>query len=103
MKKIARWLEEHAMVWPWQGKESVAHLWALILTPILMFVAFFTFKDITIPFQVIFGGVAVAPPIIAGIIALVKREKWNPWFWFPLVVGAVLGGIFACLIFWAFF
>lgn len=104
MKRLNRWLNEHAFVWPWEDeREGVVHLWALFLTPILMFAAYFIFADITIPFQIMLGLPAILPPIIAGIKALVTKTKWNPWYWFPIVIGTVIGGIFACLLFWIIF
>lgn len=104
MKKLNRWLNEHAPIWPWEDeKEGVVHLWTMFLTPILMFAAYFIFADVTIPFQLIFGSVTFLPPIIAGIKALVTKTKWTPWYWFPSIMGAVIGGIFACLLFWIIF
>ena len=104
MKKINRWLNEHAPIWPWEEeKEGAVHLWALVLTPILMILLRILFADITLPFQILFGLAAFAPPIIAGIIALFKKKPWNPWFWFPIVAGTAIGGIFGCLLFVIFF
>ena len=102
-KKLNDWLNEHAPIWPWEGKDGVVHLWAMFLTPIIMFVMFFIFPEITIPFQILFGSVSVLPPIIAGIKALITKTKWNPWYWFPILTGSVIGGLFGCFIYWAFF
>lgn len=104
MKKLNRWLNEHVSIWPWEEERAgVAHLWALFLTPILMILSCILFTDVTIPFQIIFGLASFAPPIVAGIIALITKKPWEPWYWFPIVAGAALGGILGCLIFVIFF
>lgn len=96
MKKLAKWLSEHAFVMGDGGRESVVHLWCILISFVLLtgFCALgWNGKEVEWLCAVLYLGASVLPPIVAGIVALVKKEKWNPWYWFPMVIGNVLGGI----------
>lgn len=98
MKKIAKWLSEHAVVLGSGGKDSVLHLWCIVIAFVLM--TFFGImgwngKAFEWLCGVLFLGGSVLPPIVAGVVALVKGEKWEPWYWFPIVIGFVIGGLLA--------
>lgn len=55
-------------------------------------------KEFEILCAVLYLGASVLPPIIAGIVALVKNEKFNPWYWFPCGIGFVVGGLMAIIV-----
>lgn len=97
-KKMNAWLTEHFPLWAWDGKEGVVHLWAMFLTIILMIAWHFTGWDWAIYWQTLAGIVTFGLPALAGIIALIKKQKWNPWYWFPAAIGVVIGGIISIVI-----
>ena len=101
MKKLAIWLSEHAVVLGSGGKDSVLHLWCIVISFVLMTlfgILGWNGKAFEVLCAVLFLGGSVVPPIAAGIIALVKHDKWNPWYWFPIVIGFVIGGILAIVV-----
>ena len=101
MKKLAIWLSEHAVVLGSGGKDSVLHLWFIVISFVLMTlfgILGWNGKSFEVLCAVLFLGGSVVPPIVAGIIALVKHDKWNPWYWFPIVIGFVIGGILAIVV-----
>lgn len=102
MKKLNAWLTEHAPVWPWEGREGVVHLWAMLITFISFMCIGIFGLDAVLICAILCLGSCIGCPILAGIIALIKKQKWNPWFWFPCVIGVVFGGLFAMLICWVF-
>ncbi len=101
MNKLAKWLSEHAWVLGDGGKDTTLHLWAILATAILMSV-FVAMGWIGTEFEVLMAvlclGATIVPPIVAVTIAAVRREKWNPWYWFPIGVGVAIGGIIAIVI-----
>lgn len=102
-KKMSKWLEEHVRIWRWDEKDGALHLIGLIFTPILMFLFFFLFEDVTLPFQLLFGLVSFVPLIIEGARAIVTKTKFNPLYWFSLLLGVVIGGIIACGLYYLIF
>lgn len=101
MRKLARWLSEHAVVLGGGGKDSVWHLWCIVISFALMtlFGAMgWNGKAFEWLCAVLFLGGSVAPPLVAGVVALVKKSAWDPWYWFPTVIGFVIGGILAIVI-----
>lgn len=97
-KKLSNWLEEHFPLWPWDEKEGPVHLWFIFITIVLTIVWHFAKFDWAILWQGLAGVVTFGLPALAGIIALIKKQKWNPWFWFPGVIGVVIGGLIAIVI-----
>lgn len=100
MKKIAIWLNEHAVCLGDSLKANVVHLWSIVAAFVLMTifgVMGWRGKEFEVLCAVLFLGGSVLPPIVAGIVALVKKQKWEPWYWFPIVIGFVIGGILAIL------
>lgn len=97
-RKLSEWLEEHGILWAWDVKQGVVHLWAMFLTIVFTVAGHFTGWDWTAYWQTLAGIVTFGLPLLAGIIALVKKQKWNPWFWFPAVMGMVIGGIVSIII-----
>ena len=101
MKNLAKWLSEHAWVLGGGGKDSVLHLWCILFTVVIMsvFGAFgWVGKEFEVLMAVMCLGGTFIPPVAAGVIALVKRQKWNPWYWFPIVIGIAVGGFTAVVI-----
>lgn len=101
MKKIAKWLSEHAVVLGDGERESVVHLWCIVASFVLMTlfgILGWNGKAFEWLCAVMFLGGSVVPPVVAGVVALVKHEKWNPWYWFPIVIGFVVGGIIAIVV-----
>ncbi len=105
MKKLAKWLSEHAWVLGGGGKDSVLHLWC-VLSAMLFFIVVgltgWNGDGFVLSLGILCLGTSVLPPIVAGIIALVKRQKWNPWYWFPMAIGVAFGGFigsFICFVF----
>ena len=101
MKKLAIWLSEHAVVLGSGGKDSVLHLWCIVISFVLMTlfgILGWNGKAFEVLCAVLYICWSVVPPIVAGIIALVKHDKWNPWYWFPIVIGFVIGGILAIVV-----
>ena len=52
--------------------------------------------------MVLLLGGTVLPPIIEAIRALIKHDKWTPWWWFPVAIGNAIGVGIAMLISWIF-
>lgn len=100
VKRLAKWCEEHAFIWPWEGKESVMHLWAIWVTFFgTLIVAIVNIyhpidKFIEYWFYFLAGTVTFFPPIYSAIKALVTKTKWEPWFWFNWVIALVVGVLF---------
>lgn len=77
------------------------HLWCIVFTVVIMSV-FGAFgwvgnKFVWLMSVMCLGGTFI-PPVAAGAIALAKREKWNPWYWFSIVIGIAVGVIMAVII-----
>lgn len=98
-KKINHWLIEHVDFWPWDEREGRVCLWFWFVTIVLTFVWHYTKWDWKYLWQGLAGISCFGTPILAAIIALIKRQKWNPWFWFPSVIGVVFGGFLMFIIF----
>ena len=102
MKKFARWLVgAHFPVMGDGGKDTVWYLWCILialLSMTLFGVMGWNGKEIEVLCMVLYLGASILPPIIAGVIALAKGEKWNPWYWFPTIIGFVVGGIIAIVV-----
>jgi len=101
IKKFVKWLEEHAVVLGSGGKDSVLHIWCIIISFVLLtFFGIMGWKGKAFEWlcAALFLGGSVIPPIVAGIKALVKHESWNPWYWFPIVIGFVIGGLLAIVV-----
>lgn len=100
-KNINDWLNEHYFLWEEENKEGIVRIITFIFT-----LAFFIVLGVTkwihldTAIQIWAGIVTFASPVLAGIIAIIKRQKWNPWYWFPIVKGGVMGGLWAMLIVW---
>ena len=95
IKKLAKWLTEHGILWAWDEKQGVPHIWAILLTVASVVVWHFTNWNWQYLWQGLAGVATFGLPLLAGIIAVAKRDKWNPWFWFPIATGIVIGGFIA--------
>lgn len=92
LKKLNSWLERFFPLWAWDEQQGPVHLLAIFLTIILTVIWYFTGWDWAIYWQSIAGLVTFGLPGLAGIVALIKKQPWNPWYWFPSVAGVVIGG-----------
>lgn len=101
MKKLAIWLNEHGVVLGDSIKANVLHLWCILISAII--VTFFAAMGwrgnaMEILLAVLLLGGTVIPPLFEAVRALIKREKWTPWYWFPIVIGNAIGVGIAILI-----
>lgn len=105
MKKIAKWLSEHAVVLGNGEKDSVVHLWSILISFLLTFIFVllgWTKQPMYYLLMVLLLGGTVIPPIVAGIIAIIKKSAWNPWYWFPVVIGNAIGTLITMVISYIF-
>lgn len=98
MKKLSKWLEEHFALWSWDEQQGPVHLLAMFFTIVCTIVWHFTGWNWAIYWQTLAGIVTFGLPGLAGIIALVKKQKWNPWYWFPAAMGMIIGGMISIVI-----
>lgn len=101
MKKIAQWLNEHAICLGDSIKANVVHLWCIIISFALTIVfAAYGLKGeaMEILLAVLLLGGAVLPPIVEAVRALIKHDKWTPWYWFPIAIGNAIGVGIALLV-----
>lgn len=91
IKRLSRWLVEHGWFWSWDEKQGIVHLWSMLLT--IAAIILWHFKDWNWQylFQGLAGIVTFGLPILALLIAAVKRKTWEPWFVFPAMAGMVIG------------
>lgn len=104
MKKLAKWLSEHTIIMGDGGRETVVHLWCILISFVLLTLFCglgWRGKEIEWLCAVLYLGGSVLPPVIAGIVAAIKKQPWNPWYWFPVVIGNVIGGFLSILFCWA--
>lgn len=102
MKKINRWLMEHGFLWEEDDERAgLVRLYALVITFVVFMVLGLAFPtQSALAIQIWAGLVTFGAPAVAGIKALVKKQPWNPWYWFPILKGGVVGGLVAMLIVW---
>lgn len=101
MKKLAIWLNEHAVCLGDSIKANVLHLWCILISTILVTVfAALGWKGDAMYYllMVLLLGCFVLLPVIEAIRALVKHDKWTPWYWFPITIGNAIGTGIALLI-----
>ena len=98
-KNINEWLNNHYFLWYEETNEGFVRLLTGMVTFVLFLVLGFTRTASTeLLIQIWAGTITFLPPVLAALIALFKRKKWNPWFWFPMVKGGVLCGVLAIVI-----
>lgn len=105
MKKLAIWLNEHAIVLGDSIKANVVHLWCILISAVLVTVfAALGWRGDAMYYllMVLLLGGTVLPPLIEAIRALIKHDKWTPWYWFPVVIGNAIGVGIAMIICWIF-
>lgn len=105
MKKFAEWLEEHAVVPGDSTKATIAFIVSLIIAAvtITLFAALGWRGDaIVYLLGVLVLGSCVGLPLFEALRALVTRNPWTPWYWFPSIAGVALGGLLSVLICWIF-
>lgn len=105
MKKLAMWLNEHAICLGDSLKANVVHLWCILISAVIVTVfAALGWRGDAMYYllMVLLLGGTILPPIIEAIRALIKRDKWTPWYWFPVVIGNAIGVGIAMLISWIF-
>lgn len=101
MKKIAKWLNEHAICLGDSIEANVTHLRCIIVSFVLtlIFAAFgWNGRPMEILLAVLLLGGTVLPPAVEGIRALITKTKWTPWYWFPIVIGNAIGVGIALLV-----
>jgi hypothetical protein len=101
MKKLAMWLNEHAICLGDSIKANVVHLWCILISFVLITVfAACKCNGKILEYLLMFlllGG-TVIPPIVEAIRALIKRESWTPWYWFPIAIGNAIGCLISIII-----
>lgn len=98
-KNINEWLNEHYFLWEEENKEGTVRIISFIVTLALFITLGLTrWMHLDKMIQLWAGLVCFASPVLAGIIAIIKRQKWNPWYWFPILKGGVIGGFLAMLV-----
>lgn len=102
MKKFAKWLVgAHFPVMGDGGKDTVWYLWCILISAALMtlFGAMgWKCEEFVWLCGILYLGASVVPPIVAGIVSLVGIRKFDPWYWFPTIIGFVVGGIIAIML-----
>ena len=99
LKNINNWLNEHYFLWEEETNEGIIRIIAFVVTLVFFVVLGLTrWMHLATAIQVWALVVTFASPVLAGIIAIIKRQKWNPWYWFPIVKGSVSGGLISMLI-----
>lgn len=99
IRRLAKWLTEHGWIQAWNVREGMVNIWAFVLTIIGTFIWHYAKWDWQYYWQGLAGIVTFGLPLLAALIALVKRQKWNPWFWVPALAGMVLGGFLSAGLF----
>lgn len=105
MTPLAEWLKEHAIVLGNSIKANVVHLWCILISAVIVSVfAGLGWRGDAMYYllMVLLLGGTVLPPLIEGVRAIVKNDKWTPWWWFPLLIGNAIGTGIAMLISWIF-
>lgn len=98
VKKLNAWLGRSFHQWDYDNeKEGCYVLWFALISFITLFAGQFIFRDITTLFSLLCLGVTFVPPLVLGVRCLVRKEKFNPLYWFLGVKGVVYGGLLACL------
>lgn len=98
MKKLAKWMAMHLPVIGDGGKDTIAYIITMLVTFGLVILWFICKWNWQYLWQGLAGFVTFVPPLFAGVVALIKKEKWNPWMWFPCIVGVVHAGLIAAAI-----
>lgn len=105
MKKLAIWLNEHAICLGESIKANVLHLWCILISFVIVTLfAVFGLRGEAMYYllMVLLLGSAMLPPIIEVARALVNHEKWAPWYWFPIVIGNAIGVGLSMIFCWVF-
>lgn len=105
MKKLAIWLNEHAACLGDSLKANVLHLWCILISFVVITVfavCGWTGKPMEYLLMVLLLGGTVIPPVFEAVRALLKGEKWTPWYWFPIAIGNAIGTALSMLFCWIF-
>lgn len=105
MKRLAIWLNEHAICLGDSIKANVVHLWFILISAVLVAVfAALGWRGSAMYYllMVLLLGGMVLPPIVEAVRASVKHDTWTPWYWFPILFGNAIGVGIAMLISWIF-
>ena len=93
--KLGNWLTEHALVWPWdKGYQSTTYLIWIWITFFGMLIMGLTLSDVTIGFTILLGG----GQIFAVIQELARWLIVKYTNIFANIIGIVIGGLFAMLV-----
>lgn len=105
MKRLAIWLNEHAICLGDSIKANVVHLWCILISAVIVTVfAALGWRGDAMYYllMVLLLGGMVLPPIVEAVRASVKHDTWIPWYWFPILFGNAIGVGIAMLISWIF-
>lgn len=100
MRKIAIWLNEHAICLGDSIEANVVHLWCIVISFVLTLVfalVGWTGKPMEWLLAVLLLGGMVLPPLVA-----LFKKPWAPWYWFPIVIGNTIGVGLAMLVAYIF-
>lgn len=98
MKRLSRWLSSSFRQWDFTEKEGSYILWIAFITFLVLFIGRYVFNIVEPVFQIWCLGLTIVPPIVLGVKSIMKKQKFNPLYWFLGIFGLALGGLFSCLV-----
>lgn len=98
IRKINTFLNNTFKIYEHDDREGSIIIWNAIIAFVVLFVGQFILHNVALWFSILCLGVTFAPPVIEGIRAISKKDKFNPKNWFLCIEGLVFGGMLACLV-----
>ncbi len=97
IKLINKFLNNSFRQWEYDDEQGGTIIWFALIAFVTLFVGQFIFHSVALFFSLLCLFVTFVPPIFLLIKSLVKKEKFNPLYWFLSIKGIVYGGILACI------